>query len=117
MRKCIILLPLAYNDGSEVPSRVISGILREIDEEFDGHTIAGEDKGAYRMSDGSMAADTTLEVWVVCDEGRIAVLRKMARRIARILKQESIYFEITESRVEFVGPEPEDVDEIESGGA
>jgi predicted RNA methylase len=117
MRKCIILLPLAYNDGGEVPIRVISRILRDIDEEFDGHTIAGTAEGAYRMSDGSMAADTTLVVWVACDPERIAVLRRMASRFARILKQESIYFEITDSRVEFVGPEPEDVDEIESGGA
>ncbi len=116
MRKCIILLPLTYNDGSEVPSRVISGILRDIDKEFDGHRVAGTGPGTYRMANGSMASDNTEEVWVACDPDKIDVLRKMASRFARILKQESIYFELTESRVEFVGPEPEDVDEIESGG-
>ncbi len=117
MRKCIILLPLTYNDGGEVPSRVISGILRDIYEEFDGYTIAGIAKGAYRMEDGSKSDDTSLEVWVACDAGRIADLRKMALRFREILKQESIYLEITDGKVELVRPESEGEDELESDGA
>ena len=39
------------------------------------------------------------------DPDRIDVLRKLTRSFARRLKQETIYFEITNSEVEFVGPE------------
>lgn len=107
MKKCIILLPLEYNDGKEVPIRVINRILRDIDEKFDGHHIAGTGQGSYRMENGEMAHDTTLDVWIVIDPDKTDVLRKMAGRFARMLKQESIYFEVTDSKVEFIGPEKE----------
>jgi len=107
MKKCIILLPTQYNDGNEVATNVINGILREIDEEFDGHHIAGIGHGTYRMANGNMATDTTLDVWVATDPDKINVLRKMASRFARMLKQETIYFEVMDSEVEFIGPEQE----------
>ena len=47
LRKCILLLPMAYNDGSEVPPEIMAGILRNIDEEFDGHTVDGLCDGVY----------------------------------------------------------------------
>ena len=86
---------------------MISQILREIDEEFDGHHVAGTGHGTYRMANGSMATDTTLDVWVAVDPDKINVLRKMASRFARTLKQETIYFELMKSEVEFIGPESE----------
>ncbi len=104
MRKCILLLPLRYNDGSEVPSHVISGILREIDEAFDGHTIAGKAEGTYRMADGSMVTDPSLMVWVAVDSNEIDVLRAMVGRMARTLKQEAMYFEVTDAAVELIRP-------------
>ncbi len=111
MKKCIILLPTQYNDGNEVPANIISGILKEIDKKFDGHHIAGIGHGTYRMANGSMATDTTLDVWVAVDPDNIDVLKKMASRFARMLKQEKIYFEVMDSEVEFIGPE------LESEGA
>ena len=105
MNKCIILLPTKYNDESNVPESVISGILREIDEAFDGHTVAGTAEGAYRMEDGSIAKDPSLVVWIAVEPDDVNKLRKKASRFARILKQESIYFEVTDSEVEFIGPE------------
>ena len=107
MKKCIILLPTQYNDGSAVPESVINKIKREIDEEFDGHHIAGIGHGTYRMANGSMATEPTLDVWVAVDPDKINVLREMASRFARMLKQETIYFEVTDSEVEFVDPEQE----------
>jgi len=107
MKKCIILLPTQYNDGNEVATNVINGILREIDEVFDGHTIAGKVEGTYRMSDGNMITDPSLEVWVAVEPDKIDVLKGMASRFARTLKQETIYFEVTDSEIEFIGPEPE----------
>ena len=102
--KCVILVPTQYNDGTPVPERVIVGIKREIDEAFDGHRIAGVGKGAYRMADGSMAYEPTLEIWVAVRPDQIDQVRDLARKLARKLKQESIWFEVMNSQVEFVEP-------------
>jgi hypothetical protein len=106
-KRCIILLPTYYNDGKGVPETIISGILREIDEVFDGHGVHGIVDGTYRMLDGSMVADKSLVVWVAVDPDKIGVLRNMTSRFARTLKQKAIYFEVMNSEVEFIGPEPE----------
>jgi hypothetical protein len=106
-KKCIILLPTYYNDGKGVPVEVLTRIRREVDQVFDGHTIAGTVEGTYRMADGSIATDESWEVWVAVDPDKIDVLRKLTSRFARILKQETIYFEVTNSEVEFIGPERE----------
>jgi hypothetical protein len=106
-KKCIILLPTYYNDGKGVPTEVLNRIKREIDEVFDGHRIAGVGEGAYRMANGSMAYEPSLELWVAVEPEKIEVLRKLARRFARILKQETIYFEVVNSEVEFIEPEHE----------
>lgn len=105
MHRCIILLPTSYNDGKAVPASVINGILREIDELFDGHTIAGPAKGTYRMANGSIATDPSIQVWVAVNPSQIDELRRMAKQFARRLKQETIYFEVMNSEVEFIGPE------------
>ncbi|MHC4638942.1 MAG: hypothetical protein ACYTFW_22695 [Planctomycetota bacterium] len=82
-------------------------MMREIDEVFDGHTIAGTVEGIYRMADGNIATDQSLELWVAVEPDKIEVLRKLTRRFARILKQETIYFEVMNSEVEFIEPEHE----------
>jgi hypothetical protein len=102
--KCVLLVPTRYNDGTPVPESVIVGIKREIDEAFDGHHVAGLGEGAYRMADGSMAYDPTLEIWVAVEPDQIDEVRELARKLARTLKQESIWFEVTNSQVEFVEP-------------
>lgn len=107
LRKCILLLPTTFNDGSEVPPEVLTGIRRDIDETFDGHTFAGICEGAYRMESGDIAHDTSLIIWVVVDADRVEELRKHARRFAGVLRQESLYFEVTEAEVEFIRPLPE----------
>ena len=107
MNRCIILIPLNYNDGTPVPGKVITRIQRELDEAFDGHTIRGTVEGTYRMADGSTAEDACLEVWVAIEPSREGELRKMAAKYARMLKQESIWFEVTNSKVDFIRPDDE----------
>lgn len=102
--KCVILVPTKYNDGTPVPENVIVSIKRKIDEAFDGHHIAGVGEGSYRMADGSMAYDPSLEIWVAVDPDRIDEVKGLVRKLARTLKQESIWFEVTNSKVEFVEP-------------
>jgi hypothetical protein len=107
MNRCVILIPLNYSDGTSVPGKVITQIKRELDEAFDGHTVGGTVQGTYRMADRSMACDTCLEIWVAIDPSREDQLRKMTAKYARILKQESIWFEVTNSRVDFIRPDDE----------
>ena len=107
MNKCLILVPLKYNDGRPVTKKVITQIRRELDEVFDGHTVGGRVEGTYRMADGSMACDTCLEIWIAIDPSREELLRKMTAKYARMLKQESIWFEVTNSRVDFIRPDDE----------
>jgi len=105
MKRCIILVPTTYNDGQEVPAAEIAGILREIDEAFDGHYVAGQGEGTYKMKDGSVAKDSLLEVWIALDPEKLGILRNMVGRFARRLKQETVYFEVLNSEVEFIGPD------------
>jgi hypothetical protein len=105
--KCVLLIPTQYNDGTPVSEKVIVGIKREIDEAFDGHHVAGVGEGAYRMADGSMAYDPSLEIWVAVRPDQIDQVRSLAQKLARKLKQESIWFEVTNSQVEFVEPSDE----------
>ncbi|NLY00793.1 MAG: hypothetical protein GXY83_32255 [Rhodopirellula sp.] len=85
----------------------MTAILKDIDREFDGHTVDGVCDGVYKMDDGAMASDRSLKVWVVVDPARVDELRSLAGKFARVLRQESLYFEITEAEVEFVRPPPE----------
>jgi hypothetical protein len=107
MNRCIILVPLNYNDGTPVPRKVLTQIRRELDEAFDGHTIGGTVEGTYRMANGSMAQDACLEVWVAIEPFQQELLRKMTAKYARMLKQESIWFEVTNSKVDFIRPDDE----------
>jgi hypothetical protein len=46
-------------------------------------------------------------VWVLVKSNQIDALKTLARRIAGQLKQETLYFEVTASEVEFLPPLPE----------
>jgi hypothetical protein len=107
MNRCIILVPLNYNDGTPVPGKVITQIRRELDEAFDGHTIGGTVEGTYRMASGAMAHDMCLEIWIAVEPLQEELLRKMTARYAKMLKQESIWFEVTNSKVDFIRPDDE----------
>lgn len=102
--KYVMLLPVNYNDGSEVPSDVRNEILNKIFILAGGYRIDGEGEGAYRMQDGSKQVDRSIAVWIVVDEDDAPELKKLAGEIAVILDQETIYLEHTGSSVEFIPP-------------
>ena len=103
-KKCLILLPTTYNDGVEVSPKVLNGILTAIDKKFDGRSVEGSVEGTYRMDDGSMARDISIKVWVDINPDEVDTLKRMAGDFAAILKQESVYFAVTDVDVEFVRP-------------
>lgn len=104
MKKCIMLIPLAHNDGSQVQPADLTRIFDLLYSRFGGYTIAGTVRGAYRMRDGTRADDNSLEVWVVVDPIRLADVEKVASRICGLFEQESLFFEVVESDVEFIPP-------------
>ena len=103
-KKCLILLPTSFNDGTEVPPEVFSAVLRDIDITLDYYSIGGLCQGVYTMDDGSRARDESIMLWAVVDDDDIGVLKKMAARISRKLKRESIYFEVTDVEFDFIRP-------------
>lgn len=102
--KYVLLLPMTYNDRSEIPKSVRNQILDELFVLADGYHVAGVGRGAYRMRNGSKQVDDSLEVWVVVDEENVPSLKELVAKVAHMLKQESIYLERTEGSVEFIAP-------------
>jgi hypothetical protein len=103
-KKCLILLPTKFNDGQEVPASVFNGVLRCIEETLDCYSVGGLCDGVYKMDDGSKVRDRPVMVWAVVEPEKVEELRQLAARIAVMLKQESIYFEVTEVDFDFVRP-------------
>ena len=102
--KYIILIPLTYNDGTQVPKPVLDDIEADLFAFASGYTIAGTVKGAYRIQDGSKQVDDSVQVWVVVDEQDGDALRELVARIGTMLGQESMYLERMTSSVEFIPP-------------
>jgi len=102
--KFVLLLPLNYNDGSEVPKTVRDQFLEDIYVLTGGYTVAGTVEGAYRMRDGSKKTDHSLEVWIAVEEADEPALKRIVATYAGILKQESLYLERTGGTVEFIAP-------------
>ena len=106
-KKCLILLPTKFNDGKDVPPGVFSSVLRSIDETLDCYSVGGLCDGVYTMDDGSKARDRLVMVWAVVDPGASRWTAGVAARIAGILKQESVYFEVTDVDFDLVRPSAE----------
>lgn len=102
--KYVLLLPITYNDGSEVPPDVQDSIFDQIWVLAGGYTIAGEVSGAYRMRSGAKQVDRSLQVWIVVDEELETELRTRVAGFAALLGQESMYFERTASDIDFIPP-------------
>jgi hypothetical protein len=109
-KKCLIVLPTRFNDGTKVPPDIFGSVLRDIDKTLDYYSIGGACEGVYAMDDGSRARDESIMVWAVVDVEGIDVLKKLAARISRKLKQESIYFEVTDVEFDFIRPSDENGD-------
>jgi hypothetical protein len=105
LKRVTLLVPLTFNDGSAVPEATLTAIEEEIYLAFNGWTVLGEVKGAYRMQQtGQKQVERLLHVWVVVKEEEIPLLRQMVARFGTLLGQECMYFEVAEGAVEFLPP-------------
>lgn len=102
--KFTLLLPLNYNDGSEVPDVVLDRMCDEIYDFAHGFGLAGEVTGAYRMKDGSKKMDRSIVVWIGILESQEAILKRVVAKFASELEQESLYLERTGGTIEFIPP-------------
>ncbi len=102
--KFILLIPLKYNDGSEVPKEVILDFQQELFALGGGCTNAGTVEGAYRMEDGSKQVDQLLQLWVGLPDECVPELERLVARLGAILGQESMYMERSGGRIRFIPP-------------
>ncbi len=103
--KFILLIPLNYNDGTEISKEVILDFEEELFAIGGGCTNAGTVEGAYRMADGSKQIDQLLQLWIGLPEEFVPDLESLVGKLGATLGQESMYFERTGSRISFIPPQ------------
>jgi hypothetical protein len=102
MHKVTILFPTKYNDGKSIPLDTIDVCLQQILAVEGGYT-SHRVHGAYTMANGSVAYDELLSIIAfVPFTSQVDTLRNQARVFAKLLRQECIYFEVSEVEVQFV---------------
>ncbi len=104
--KFVLLVPLRYNDGREVPGDVILNLKEKLFSLADGFTDKGTVRGAYRMADGKKQIDQSAEYWIWLKEEYVAELRQVVAELGAKLGQESMYLERTVGTLDFVPPQP-----------
>jgi len=105
MKKCLFLIPTSYNDGRPVASEVMVAALEELFVTVGSFSQSGITEGLWQMKDGTRIRDHSLTLWIVVEEERVTLLKKLVKKFARLLEQEVIYFEVMDCDVEFIGPE------------
>lgn len=106
-KEAIVQIPLTYNDGTQVPQGTIETIQEQIFAAFDGWTIEGTVKGAYRMRSGKKRVEDSLKVSIILDESQLDELEAMVAQWCSDLGQETMLFKITDYVVKFVPPRKE----------
>jgi hypothetical protein len=102
------LLPLAYNDGTEIPRATMIAIEERIVVCFDGRTDEGTVKGAYRMASGEVKVEYSRKMAIVLKESEIPKLLSIAKVWAAELGQEAILIQVADFEVFFVPPHKEE---------
>jgi hypothetical protein len=105
--EAIVLIPLTYNDGTNISEETIKTLFKEIYVAFQGWTLEGTVEGAYRMQTGGQRVEELLKVSVVLDELQIPQLEAMVARWCANLKQEVMLMKVTDVIVKFIPPQRE----------
>ncbi len=104
--KFILLIPLKYNDGREVPKKVLRDFREKLFALGGGFSIAGTVEGAYRMADGTKQIDHSLQIWIGLEEENFPALERAVAELGAELGQESMYLERTGGTIYFIPPQP-----------
>ncbi len=106
VHKFVLLVPLAYNDGTKVPKEVFLNFYERLFALGGGFTTAGTVEGAYRMADGGKQIDHSLQIWIGLKEEYVAELERVVAELGAELGQESMYLERTGGTIHFISPQP-----------
>lgn len=104
-QEAIVLIPLTYNDATEVPREVLEAIFDELYLAFHGWTIEGTVKGAYRMLTGQKRVEDLLKVSVILDKTQVPDLEAMVSRWGAQLGQEAMLLKIADWVIKFIPPQ------------
>lgn len=91
--KATFYLPLNDDDGINL-SVEIAEVERQCFIEFDGWTLVGYFKGAWRMNDGEQSIDTSAVYHVILQEDKLPVLESILLDFKEKAKQEAMYLEV-----------------------
>lgn len=102
------LIPLAFNDGTEIPRATMIAIEEQILIRFDGWTDEGVVRGAYLMASGEAKVEYSRKMAIALKESEIPALLSIAETWAEELGQEAILIQIADFEVYFVPPRKEE---------
>ena len=88
-----------------MPSEVMVDVWDELFVKFGSFSQSGITEGLWETKDGTKVKDHSLTVWIVMEEEKVASLKELLKKLAKLLKQEAIYFEVMDCDVEFIRPE------------
>lgn len=108
LKEAIVLIPMMYNDGTSVPRATLKAIREEIFERFQGWTIEGKVKGAYRMRTGRKRVEDLQKISIILQAARVPELEAMVARWGALLGQETMLLKLTDFLVKFVPPRAEE---------
>jgi len=91
--KLTTLIPIRFNDGTDVPAATLEQLLDGLFIEFGAYTVEGTVKGAW-MADGKAYYDDCLKVVICCDESKLDVARQLVSAIGKAHGQLAMYLEI-----------------------
>jgi hypothetical protein len=107
-KEAVVLIPLKFNDDTQVPKELILSIFDEIYVAFAGWTDEGTVRGAYRMAGtGEKRVEECLKISIVLEEGQIPALEALIGTWCKRLGQEVILLKISDYTVKFIPPPPE----------
>lgn len=107
LKEAVVLIPLTYNDGTRVPRAMLKAIREEILETFQGWTVEGTVKGAYRMRAGQKRVEDLQKISIVLPTSRVPKLEAMVARWGALLGQEAMLLKVSDLIVKFIPPRTE----------
>ena len=103
-KEAIVLIPLTYNDGSEIDPRLHDECREQVFVEFGGWTVEGTVVGAYEMASGERRIEHSLKVSIFLQESQLPILETIVGQWADVFQQESLVLKITDYVVKLIPP-------------
>jgi hypothetical protein len=92
--KFTTLIPTNDNDGTIVPSAVLTRIVRSLWLPFGGMTNEGLVEGHW-VDEGRHFVDLCMKISIECERHRLSQALRAVKRIGRKLGQRAMYFEVS----------------------